>query len=264
MALELPPIGLGVYKAGDAVYRAVRYALEIGYRHVDCAKIYGNEALVGQAIRESGIPREEIYVTTKLWPEDYPRAKGDAQDRLRCLGLEYVDAMLLHWPGVDAALRYRAYEALLQMQQQGQARQVGVSNFLIDQLEDLAAQGLPKPVCNQLEAHPWYPQREVRAYCHRQGIQAVCWAPLFRGAWKEAPVLAQIAQAHGKTPAQAVLRWHVQNGDCPIPKSVTPSRIAENLDIFDFALTPEEMAAIDALEDGRHISHDPHTYDGAR
>ena len=162
--------------------------------------------------------------------------------------------MLLHWPGVDAALRYRAYEALLQMQQQGQARQVGVSNFLIDQLEDLAAQGLPKPVCNQLEAHPWYPQREVRAYCHRQGIQVVCWAPLFRGAWKEAPVLAQIAQAHGKTPAQAVLRWHVQNGDCPIPKSVTPSRIAENLDIFDFALTPQEMAAIDALEDGRQTA----------
>ena len=183
MALELPPIGLGVYKAGDAVYDAVRYALEIGYRHVDCAKIYGNEALVGQAIRDSGIPREEIYVTTKLWPKDYPNAKGDAQDRLRCLGLEYVDAMLLHWPGGDAALRYRAYEALLQMQQQGQARQVGVSNFLIDQLEDLAAQGLPKPVCNQLEAHPWYPQREVRAYCHRQGIQVVCWAPLFRGAW---------------------------------------------------------------------------------
>ena len=173
MALELPPIGLGVYKAGDAVYDAVRYALEIGYRHVDCAKIYGNEALVGQAVRDSGIPREEIYVTTKLWPKDYPNAKGDAQDRLRCLGLEYVDAMLLHWPGVDAALRYRAYEALLQMQQQGQARQVGVSNFLIDQLEDLAAQGLPKPVCNQLEAHPWYPQREVRAYCHRQGIQVV-------------------------------------------------------------------------------------------
>ena len=129
------------------------------------------------------------------------------------------------------------------MQQQGQARQVGVSNFLIDQLEDLAAQGLPKPVLQPVGGSSWYPQREVRAYCHRQGIRVVCWAPLFRGAWKEAPVLAQIAQAHGKTPAQAVLRWHVQNGDCPIPKSVTPSRIAENLDIFDFALTPEEMAA---------------------
>ena len=264
MAGNIPPIGLGVYQAGEVVYDAVRYALDIGYRHVDCAKIYENEAQVGKAVRDSGVPREEIYVTTKLWPKDYSNAQADCQARLRCLGLDYVDGMLLHWPGVDPALRYGAYEALLQMQQRGQLRQVGVSNFLINHLEDLASQGLPKPVCNQLEVHPWYPQRAVRNYCHSQGIQVVCWAPLFRRAWKEEPVLAKIAQDHGKTPPQVVLRWHIQNGDCPIPKSVTPSRIAENLAIFDFALAPEEMAAIDALEDGRHLSYDPNTYDGTR
>lgn len=263
MAKGIPPIGLGVYKAGGAVYDAVRYALDIGYRHIDCAKVYGNEAAVGKAVRESGLPRAEIFVTTKLWPTDFAAAEAACEGSLGRLGLDYVDAYLLHWPGVDAGLRLGAYEALAHLQQRGLIAAAGVSNFLPWHLEELAAHQLPLPACDQLEIHPWFPQREARAYCHSHGIPVVCWSPLFRGAWQDAPILFSIGRAHGKTPVQVVLRWHIQRGDCPIPKSVTPSRILENFQVFDFTLSPQEMAAVGALEDGRHIGNDPNVYDGS-
>ncbi|MEA5058519.1 MAG: aldo/keto reductase [Clostridia bacterium] len=263
MKKAIPCMGLGVYKAGEAVYDAVRFALDANCRHIDCAKIYGNEEAVGKAIRESGIPREEIFVTTKLWPTDFERPEEACKGSLRRLGLEYVDGYLLHWPGIDTRLRLKAYEALGRLREQGLIRVCGVSNFLIPHLEELALAQLPAPACDQLEVHPWYPQREVRAYCHSHTIQVICWAPLFRGAWREASFLDRIGQAHGKTPVQVLLRWHIQNGDCPIPKSVTPSRILENLQVFDFTLSPGEMAAIDTLEDGRHIGKNPFTYDGS-
>lgn len=263
MRKEIPPIGLGVYKAGDAVYDAVRFALDANCRHIDCAKVYGNEEAVGRAIRESGVPREEVFVTTKLWPTDFGAPEAACVESLNRLGLDYVDGYLLHWPGIDASLRFRAYESLGRLQEKGLIGLVGVSNFLPPHLEELAQAQLPLPACNQLEVHPWYPQSEARAYCHSRGIKVVCWSPLFRGAWQAVPILSEIGQTHGKTPVQVVLRWHIQNGDCPIPKSVTPSRILENLAVFDFNLSHEDMAAIDALEDGRHIGKDPFTYDGS-
>lgn len=263
MKKDIPPIGLGVYKAGDAVYNAVRFALDAKYRHIDCAKIYGNEEAVGKAIRESGVPREEIFVTTKLWPTDFRDPEAACKESLKKLGLDYVDAYLLHWPGIDASLRLRAYESLLQMRERGLIGLTGVSNFLPPHLDELDRVKLPMPACNQLEVHPWYPQREARAFCHSRGIKVVCWSPLFRGAWRETPILAEIGHNYGKTPVQVILRWHIQNGDCPIPKSVTPNRILENLAVFDFHLTKEEMEMIDALEDGRHIGKDPFTYDGS-
>lgn len=262
MVNSIPSVGLGVYKAGDAVYDAVRYAISVGYRFIDCASFYGNEEQVGRAIRDSGVPREALFVTTKLWPTDFHRPEAAFDESRRRMGLDFIDAYLLHWPGTDAALRLKTWETVCRLQSYGRIGMAGTSNFLPVHLEELSRQGLPCPGCNQLEAHPWFPQTEARDYCHRAGIPVVCWAPLFRNAGQSDPVLLEIAERHRRTVSQIVLRWHVEHGDTPIPKSVTPARILENFSIFDFSLSPEELARIDSLQDGRHVGKDPMTYTG--
>ncbi len=258
----IPEIGFGVYNVGQSVYECVRYALDAGYRHIDTAAAYGNEAQVGRAIRESGVPREEVFVATKLWPTAFAKAEEAFLQSLSLLGLDYVDGYLLHWPGTDADLRRRAWDMVLQMHGQGLVRCPGVSNFLPVHLEDLIGHAGVRPSYDQLELHPWFQQREAVAFCRAQGIEVVAWSPLFRGRGADDPLSALLAAKYEKTPAQILLRWHIQKGHHPIPKSATPSRILENLAVFDFSLTEGEMADLDALQDGRHIGSDPMTFAG--
>lgn len=262
MSCSLPKIGLGVYKAGEAVERAVVFAVSAGYRLIDCAKVYGCEAEVGNAIRACGVPREELFVIDKLWPTDFDDPRRAFDESRKRMGLDYFDAYLLHWPGIDERRRLRAYEAVCELQRDGLVGMAGVSNFMPDHLDGLERASLPRPGCDQLEVHPWFPQTGVREACRRDGIPVIAWAPIFRGAGDREPVLLEMAERYRRTPAQLILRWHLQNGTIPIPKSVTPSRIRENIDVFDFELADADMAAIDALADGRHIGKDPYVYDG--
>jgi diketogulonate reductase-like aldo/keto reductase len=259
---QIPPIGFGVFELGDETYRAVRHALNVGYRHIDTAAFYGNEAEVGRAIRDSGVPREQIFLATKLWPTDYADVRGGCEQSLRRLGLAYVDAYLLHWPGTDTKLRLNAWEAVLRLKDAGLVCYPAVSNFLKVHLSELMEKIGVAPAYDQLELHPWYRQREAVDYGHAHGVQQVAWAPLYRGRVLSDPVITELAHKYGRTNAQVVLHWDIQRAHNPIPKSATPARIEENFDVFDFELTVEDAARIDALEDGDHMSFDPMTFNG--
>ena len=258
----LPPIGLGVFEAGELVYNSVRLAIDCGCRHIDTAAFYGNEAEVGRAVRECGIKREQIFVASKLWPLDYDHPQQGFEESLRRLGLDYVDAYLLHWPGTDSVKRLKAWECVLGLSQKGLIHYPAVSNFLPVHLTELKDETGELPAYDQMELHPWYRQQETVEYCRENGMKVVAWAPLYRGRAVAEPGIQELAQKYARTPAQITLRWHIQHEYNPIPKSVTPKRIEENFRVFDFALSAEDMARMDGLEDGDHMSFNPMTFNG--
>ena len=257
----MPQLGLGVWQARDGEeVTAVTAALETGYRHVDTAAIYKNEAGVGRGIREAGVPREELFVTTKCWNDDIRagRARAALETSLGKLQLDYVDLYLLHWP-VEGGIA--AYRELERAQADGLIRSLGVSNYLPAQLDELTAATDMTPAVNQIEFHPYLQQRDITEYCVRYGIAVTAWSPLMQGHFLEEPLLAELAGAYGKTAAQVLLRWDVQRGVVTIPKSVNPTRIAENFDVFDFELSDDDVSRIDALgrgEEGRYGQHPAH------
>ncbi|GAA4267613.1 aldo/keto reductase [Frondihabitans peucedani] len=257
---SIPQLGLGVYKVDDdEAERTVATALELGYRHLDTAEYYGNEAGVGRALAASGVDRDDVYVTTKVWNDQqgYDSTLHSFDRSLAKLGLDVVDLYLIHWPAPRQDLYVETYRAMERIRQEGRARSIGVSNFQTHHLERLLGETDVVPVINQVEVQPWLQQRELRAFGEARHIVTEAWSPLARGRILEDPVLLRIASAHDISTAQVVLRWHLQQGLVVIPKSVTPSRIAENLDVFGFDLTPDETAAIDALDSGERVGSHP-------
>src|SRR5690606_31386942 len=257
--VKMPYFGLGVYKIedGNDVINSVKTALKFGYRSIDTAALYENEEGVGQAIKDSGIPREEIFVTTKVWNTDhgYENTLEAFDKSIAKLGLEYVDLYLIHWPGKDKFVD--TWRALEKLYREGLVRAIGVSNFKPHHLQTLMEKSEEKPVINQVELHPYFQQKELREFCKEHDIVVEAWSPLGRGQVLDDPVLAEIGKKYGKTPAQVTLRWHLQNDIVIIPKSVTPSRIKENADIFDFELTAEDMEQIDQLDKNTRLFKDP-------
>ncbi|ANB58917.1 aldo/keto reductase family protein [Anoxybacillus sp. B7M1] len=261
--VKMPWLGLGVYKVsnGDEVVKAVRTALEIGYRHIDTASFYENEEGVGQAIKESGIPREQLFITTKVWntEQGYEETLQAFKRSANKLGLEYVDLYLVHWPVKETYKE--TYRALEKLYKEGFVRAIGVSNFHIHHLENLMTDCEIKPMVNQVEYHPRLTQQELHAFCRKHQIQLEAWSPLMRGVLLEEPILVDIANKYGKSPAQVILRWDLQNQVVTIPKSVTPQRIKENAEIFDFELTAEEMERIHSLNQNKRIGKNPNDFD---
>jgi 2,5-diketo-D-gluconate reductase A len=261
--VEMPQLGFGVFLVPpDEVVEPVRVALETGYRLIDTAKLYGNEAGVGRAVADSGLPRDEVFVTTKVWNADHGfDATLAAFDRsLVLLGLDVIDLYLIHWPAPMLDRYVETWRALERLYAEGRARAIGVSNFTIDQLERLRAECDVTPMVNQVELHPGFVQEELRAYHQERGIVTEAWSPLGRGhGLLDDPVVTDLATTHGRTPAQVVLRWHVQLGSVVIPKSVQPQRIRENFDVFGFALTDDEMASLSALPGPGRVGPDPLT-----
>lgn len=261
----IPQVGYGVLMIPNAeTEAAVTMALDAGYRSIDTATIYGNEEGVGAAIAASAVPRDELFVTTKLWNEDQGDPRTAFERSLDRLGLTYVDMYLIHWP-VPSRDRYiEAWRVLQELRDEGLVRTIGVSNFQVSHLERLQRETGELPAVNQVELHPRLTQKELRAFHAAHGIVTEAWSPLDRGAMLDDPIVSGIARAHDRSPAQIVLRWHVQLGNVVIPKASSPERIAANLALFDFALDDDEMetiTALDAGEDGRAGPH-PDTYDG--
>jgi diketogulonate reductase-like aldo/keto reductase len=260
--VELPAIGLGVFQTSPEVTTAaVQEALRAGYRHIDTAAAYMNEREVGEGIRQSGVPREEIFIETKLWISDYgyEAALHGFEKSAAKLGVEQIDLLLLHQPLTTRFdLTLDAYRALEKLLAEGKVRAIGVSNFLPDTLERLLAETSVVPAVNQIELHPYYQQKEAQSLHAQHGILTQAWSPIggitsYGGAEKSAfedPTLLEIGREHGKSAAQVMLRWHLQQGRSAIPKSTRPERIAENFDVFDFELTNGQLAAIDALDTG--------------
>jgi 2,5-diketo-D-gluconate reductase A len=261
---SIPQLGFGVYRVDpEQTERIVTDALEVGYRHIDTAALYRNEEGVGAAIAKSGIPREELFITTKLWNSDQgEQATLDAIDlSLEKLGLDRVDLYLIHWPAPARDLFVETWRTFERIQADGKATSIGVSNFRTQDLDRLAAETDAVPVINQIELHPLFAQPGLRAYGDAHGILTESWGPLGHAAvdfFDRGPI-ADAAAAHGVTPAQAVLRWHLQHGLVVIPKSNRRERMAENFDLFGFKLTADEMAAIDGLDEGRRTGADPDT-----
>lgn len=248
--VKMPVLGYGVYQVTpEECERCVLDALAAGYRLLDTAQSYFNEEQVGSAIRRSGVPREEIFLTTKVWVEHYgyEAARASVLESMRKLKTDYLDLVLLHQPFADY---YGAYRALEELYEEGKIRAIGVSNFYPDRLVDLASFARIRPMVNQVEIHPYHQQQEAKRWMDKYGVQAEAWAPFGegRGGLFRDPVLTEIGQKHGKTAAQVVLRWHLQRGVVVIPKSVRPERMRENIDVFDFALSAEEMERIGALD----------------
>lgn len=261
---SIPQVGFGVFKVDPAeTERIVSDALEAGYRHIDAAAIYGNEIGVGRAIAASGIPREELYVTTKLWNSDQgAQSARDALDlSLEKLGLDRVDLYLIHWPRPDLDLYLESWLTLEELKAAGKTTSIGVSNFHEPHLERLRAGSSTVPVVNQIELHPTFQQRELRAYGAAHGIAIESWGPLGQGKYDLLgnPVIAGLAADLGVTPAQVVLRWHVQSGLIVFPKTTSPERMRENIDLFGFELSPEQLAAVDALDAGNRVGSNPET-----
>ncbi|AIQ58541.1 glyoxal reductase [Paenibacillus borealis] len=257
--VEMPWFGLGVFKVqeGQEVVDSVKAAIKAGYRSIDTATVYGNEEGVGQAIRESGVAREELFITTKVWNNDqgYDSTLAAFDLSLSKLGLDYVDLYLVHWP---IRAKYKdTWRALEKLYAGGKVRAIGVSNFQIDHLEDLLTEAKVKPMVNQVELHPLLSQLELREYCRAQGIQIEAWAPLAQGHLLDNEVIADIAARHNKTLPQVILRWDLQNGIVTIPKSVKEERIIANADIFDFELSEDEISRINALNNNQRFGSHP-------
>jgi 2,5-diketo-D-gluconate reductase A len=268
-SVEIPAIGFGVFQsAPEETAAAVETALSVGYRHIDTAAVYANERQVGEGIRRSGIARSEVIVETKVWINDYgyDGALRSFDRSTRKLGLEWLDLLILH-QAVPAEFdrTLDAYRALEKLLADGRVRAIGVSNFMPEHLDRLMAETSVVPAVNQIEVHPYFRQSQLLARNAELGILSQAWSPIggitfYRGTpggTLEDPVIGGIAAAHGRTPAQVMLRWHLQQGRQVIPKSVTPARIAENFDVLDFDLTPDELAAIDGLDTGMRRGRDP-------
>lgn len=259
--VRMPQLGFGVWQVPDAeAEQAVGTALEAGYRSIDTAAVYGNETGTGKAVAASGLPREELFVTTKLWNSDqgYESTLRAFDDSLGKLGLEYVDLYLIHWPVPNKGAYVDTYRAFEKILADGRARAIGVSNFLPEHLERLIGETSVVPAVNQIELHPQLQQAASRAAHERHGIVTEAWSPLGQGrGLLDVPAIVAIARKHARTPAQVVLRWHVQLGNVVIPKSVTPSRIRENIAVFDFTLDAEDLAGLAALDEGRRLGPDP-------
>ncbi|MEV5954931.1 aldo/keto reductase [Streptomyces sp. NPDC051987] len=263
--VAMPQLGFGVWQVpDDEAEQVVAVALEAGYRSIDTAAIYGNEAGTGKAIAASGLAREDIFVTTKLWNADqgYDATLRAFDASLAKLGLDYLDLYLIHWPLPARGKYIDTYKAFEKLYADGRVKAIGVSNFLPEHLERLIAETSVIPAVNQIELHPHLQQHAAREFHEEQGIATEAWSPLGQGkGLLEVPAIVAIAQKHNRTPAQVVLRWHVQLGNVVIPKSVTPSRIRENIEVFDFSLDTEDLAAISALNEERRIGPDPATFD---
>jgi len=261
--IALPRIGFGVFgaKTGAETRNAVREAIAAGYRHIDTAHIYRNEQDVGEGIRDSGISRSDVFVTTKLWNGDqgYDTALRAIDTSLERLKFRYVDLYLMHWPVPGKRLEsWRAMERILG---EGKARAIGVSNFMVRHLDELLPRANEKPAVNQIEISPFFQQRDVRARCAEAGIVVEAYSPLTRGVRLGHPAVTAIAASLSRTPAQILLRWGLQHDLVVLPKSVRPDRIAENFDLYSFALSDAEMAVLDGLEEGLVTGWDPRSHD---
>jgi 2,5-diketo-D-gluconate reductase A len=263
LEVEIPQLGFGVFQVPPKeTEEAVARALDAGYRHIDTAAAYRNEGAVGQAIHASGIPREEIFVTTKCFNDDHgkDKAKKAFKASLERLELEHVDLYLIHWPVPAHDLYVETWQAFIELQAEGLVRAIGVSNFQPAHLERIVAETGVVPAINQVELHPYFQQTGLRHEHEELGIVTEAWSPLGQGLELEDPVIVAIAEAHGKTPAQTIIRWHLQISNVVIPKSVTPERIVENFDVFDFELSGDQMEAIRELDAGKRIGPDPDTF----
>jgi diketogulonate reductase-like aldo/keto reductase len=260
---QIPQLGFGVFQVPpkETAEVATR-ALEAGYRHIDTAQAYRNEAGVGQAIHAAGLERSDVYVTTKCWNDNqgYEQAKRALRASLDRLEMEHVDLYLIHWPAPANDKYVETWRAFIDLQQEGLTRSIGVSNFQPAHLERIIGETGVTPAVNQIELHPRFQQRGLRHEHSERGIVTEAWSPLAQGAVLGDPVITEIADAHGKTPAQVVIRWHLDIGNVVIPKSVTPERIVENFDVLDFTLTAKELAAIEELDAGDRIGPDPDTF----
>lgn len=260
----MPQLGFGVWQVPDEeATPAVKKALEVGYRSIDTAMIYKNEVGVGKALEESGIPRDELFITTKVWNSDhgYDNALKAFDASLDRLGLDYVDLYLVHWPTPKFDQYIDTYKALEKIYQDGRAKAIGVCNFDIEHLERLLNECEIVPVVNQVERHPYFQQQELHDYCKKHNIVLEAYSPLMNG--KDVlndQTIKEIAQRYGKTPAQVILRWHLQTGAIAIPKSVTPSRIEENFNVFDFELSAEDMEKVAALDKNLRIGAVPNEF----
>ncbi|KOY79914.1 aldo/keto reductase [Lysinibacillus macroides] len=265
--LEMPLVGYGVFRVpeGDDLAEAVKTAITKGYRSIDTAQVYRNEESVGRGIRaaieEGLVTREELFITSKVWNDalSYEETLAAYESSLEKIGLDYLDLYLVHWPGIDDNY-IDVYKALEKIYRDGRVRSIGVSNFHVHHLETLLKEATVIPVINQIEFHPHLTQKEVRAYCEDKGIQVEAWSPLMNGSLLEEALIQELAAKYGKTPAQIVLRYDVQHHVVTIPKTMTPTRMVENLEVFDFVLTEEEMAQLDALNDGRRCGPDPEKF----
>ena len=256
----IPQLGFGLYKvpATDAA-RLCRDAIGIGYRHFDTAALYGNEDGVGEAVRDAPVPREELFVASKVWMDDngFDSTLRAFDATMARLGTGTLDLYLIHWPMPSTDRYVDTWRALIRLQDEGRVRSIGVANFHAHHLERIIGETGVSPVVNQVELHPWLPQAELRAFGAERGIRTEAWSPLARGRVLGTPLLADLADKHGRTPAQIVLRWHVELGNVVIPKASSPARLRENLDVFDFALDDQDMAAIATLETGERTGRDP-------
>jgi 2,5-diketo-D-gluconate reductase A len=261
--VEIPQLGYGVFQVPPKeTEEVVARALQVGYRHIDTAAAYKNEGPVGQAIHASGIDREEIFVTTKCFNDDHgkDKAKRAFKASLERLELEHIDLYLIHWPVPSHDLYVETWQAFVELQSEGLVRAIGVSNFQPAHLERIVAETGVVPAINQVELHPYFQQVGLRHEHDELGIVTEAWSPLGQGLELEDSAIVAIAQAHGKTPAQAIVRWHLQLGNVVIPKSVTPERIEQNFAVFDFELSADEMEAIRELDAGKRIGPDPDTF----
>jgi 2,5-diketo-D-gluconate reductase A len=260
---QIPQLGFGVFQVPPKETEvAVAQALSAGYRHIDTAAAYRNEGGVGEALHASGIPRDELFVTTKCWNDDqgYEQAKRACRASLERLELSHLDLYLIHWPVPAHDLYVETWKAFVELQAEGLVRSIGVSNFEGEHLERVIAETGVTPAINQVELHPYFQQVGLRREHERLGVLTEAWSPLGQGLELEAPAIVAIAQAHGRTAAQVIVRWHLQVGNVVIPKSVTPARIRENIDVFEFELSDAELESIAALDAGTRIGPDPNTF----
>lgn len=259
--VKMPQLGFGVWQVEDAAATsAVAKALEVGYTSIDTAMIYKNESGVGKAISESSVPREKLFITTKVWNSDqgYENTLRAFDESLERLGLDYVDLYLIHWPTPEYDQYVDTYKALEKLYKDGRVKAIGVCNFHIEHLERILKECDVKPVLNQIECHPYFPQNELKEFCAKHDIFVEAWSPLEQGGeLLKDEVVQKIADKHSKSTAQVVLRWHIQNNTIVIPKSVTPSRIEENFQVFDFELTANEMEMINKLDKNRRKGPNP-------
>ncbi|WP_026679337.1 aldo/keto reductase [Fictibacillus gelatini] len=260
--VKMPWVGLGVWRVneGEEVVQSVKWAIEAGYRSIDTAAVYKNEEGVGKAIKETGVPREELFITTKVWNDDqgYESTLSAFEESLKKLDLDYVDLYLIHWPVKG---KYKeTWRALEKLYKDGRVKAIGVSNFHIHHLKDLMEDAEIVPMVNQVETHPRLSQKELLQFCKENNIQMEAWSPLMQGELLGDPTLVEIANKYNKTPAQVILRWDLQNGVVVIPKSVKEHRIKENADLFDFELSREDMEKIDGLNLNKRVGPDPDNF----